>query len=113
MALLPAACRVMFLVSYAASILALLLLWAVYPQDYNYGQAAGKGLLFYPANAVGQLPADNPIPWRSDSLLYEKATKFGFEDLTGGWMTGGIAGEDIMRASFKMPQQAGAFKAPA
>ncbi|CAL8466081.1 g5617 [Coccomyxa elongata] len=86
-------CRVMFLVSYAASILALLLLWAVYPQDYNYGQAAGKGLLFYPANAVGQLPADNPIPWRSDSLLYEKATKFGFEDLTGGWMTGGIAGD--------------------
>lgn len=82
----------MFLLSYVSTILALLLLWAVYPQDYNYGQAAGKGLLFYPANAVGQLPPDNPIPWRGDSLLYEKAPKFGFDDLTGGWMVGGIAG---------------------
>lgn len=86
----------MFLLSYAATILALLLLWAVYPQDYNYGQAAGKGLLFYPANAVGQLPVDNPIPWRNSSLLYEKAPKFGFDDLTGGWMVGGIAGLQLV-----------------
>ncbi len=93
-------CRVMFLLSYAATILALLLLWAVYPQDYNYGQAAGKGLLFYPANAVGQLPADNPIPWRNDSLLYEKAPKFGFNDLTGGWMVGGIAGAQCALSAY-------------
>ena len=81
------------MLTYACSILALLLLWAVYPKDYNYGDAAAKGLLFYPANAIGRLPPNNPIPWRNDSLLYEKAPKFGFDDLTGGWMVGGIAGK--------------------
>ena len=43
--------------------------------------------------AVGQLPANNPIPWRGNALLYEKAPKLGFEDLTGGWLQGGVAGK--------------------
>ena len=43
--------------------------------------------------AVGQLPPNNPIPWRGDALLYEKAPKLGFEDLTGGWLQGGVAGK--------------------
>jgi hypothetical protein len=42
---------------------------------------------------VGHLPPSNPYPWRGDSLLYEKSTKYGFPDLTGGWMTGGPAGD--------------------
>lgn len=43
--------------------------------------------------AVGKLPANNPISWRGDALLYEKAPKLGFDDLTGGWLQGGVAGE--------------------
>ena len=69
-----------------------MLLWAVYPSEYDFGSAAGVTLRFYEAQRVGQLPADNPIPWRNTSLLYERAPKFGFDDLTGGWMNGGVAG---------------------
>ena len=43
--------------------------------------------------AVGQLPSNNPIPWRGDALLYEKAPKLGFDNLTGGWLQGGVAGK--------------------
>ena len=38
------------LATYLSAVLALLLLWNVYPKDFNYGAAAGNGLLFYNAN---------------------------------------------------------------
>lgn len=43
------------LATYLSAVLALLLLWNVYPKDFNYGAAAGNGLLFYNAN-VRRLP---------------------------------------------------------
>ncbi len=43
-------CRVTMLATYASAVLALLLLWNVYPKDFDYGAAAGNGLLFYNAN---------------------------------------------------------------
>ena len=43
-----AARRLTFLLTYACSAGALVLLWLVYPQDYSYGAAAGTGLQFYP-----------------------------------------------------------------
>ena len=48
--------------------------------------------------AVGQLPPGNPIPWRGNALLYEQAPKLGFDDLTGGWMQGGVAGGQLFSA---------------
>lgn len=47
-------CRVTMLATYLSAVLALLLLWNVYPKDFDYGAAAGNGLLFYSAN-VGHL----------------------------------------------------------
>ena len=133
------------LATYLSAVLALLLLWNVYPKDFDYGAAAGNGLLFYNANvgfllscpsqsriecsaditvcnvraglgrnlrgvashlclqAVGKLPANNPISWRGDALLYEKAPKLGFDDLTGGWLQGGVAGESWTSAA--LPRQ--------
>ena len=41
---------------------------------------------------MGRLPADNAIPWRHNALLYEASPNFGFEDLTGGYLNGGVAG---------------------
>lgn len=41
---------------------------------------------------MGALPADNPIPWRQSALLYEASPQFGFQDLTGGWLNGGVGG---------------------
>ena len=38
------------LATYLSAVLALLLLWNVYPKDFDYGAAAGNGLLFYNAN---------------------------------------------------------------
>ena len=38
------------LATYLSAVLALLLLWNVFPKDFNYGAAAGNGLLFYNAN---------------------------------------------------------------
>lgn len=49
-------------------------------------------LSFYEAQRVGRLPADNPIPWRHNALLYEASPNFGFNDLTGGYLNGGVAG---------------------
>lgn len=78
--------------SYACGISALLLLWAVYPKDYDFGQASGYGLQFYEAQRIGELPANTSISWRSDALLYEASPRLGFPDLTGGWMHGGQLG---------------------
>ena len=47
---------------------------------------------FYEAQRVGRLPADNSIPWRHNALLYEASPNFGFNDLTGGYLNGGVAG---------------------
>ena len=47
--------------TYLSAVLALLLLWNVYPKDFNYGAAAGNGLLFYNANVRG-LPPCSPRP---------------------------------------------------
>lgn len=82
----------MFMVSWACSIIALLLLWAVYPADFNFGQATAASYKFYEAQRVGNLPPSNSIPWRGPALLYERSPKFGFDDLTGGWLNGGAIG---------------------
>ena len=81
------------MVHYACGIAALLLLWAVYPKDYDFGTAAKNSILFMDAQRVGSLPQDNQIAWRSDSLLYEGSQRLGFNNLTGGWMYGGELGE--------------------
>lgn len=39
---------------------------------------------------VGVLPSDNGVSWRSNALTYESGP--GGSDLTGGWLTGGAAG---------------------
>ena len=54
-----------------AGIAAVLLMWALYPVNYDYGQACKMSNFFYNAQRVGALPADNSVPWRSNSLLYE------------------------------------------
>ena len=54
-----------------AGIAAVLLMWALYPVNYDYGQACKMSNFFYNAQRVGALPADNNVPWRSNSLLYE------------------------------------------
>jgi hypothetical protein len=46
-------------------------MWALYPVNYDYGQACKMSNFFYNAQRVGALPADNSVPWRSNSLLYE------------------------------------------
>ena len=94
-------CRVLFLLSYACGIAALLLLWAVYPKDFDFGAASGTSLQFYEAQRVGTLPADNRIPWRSNSLLYEGSERLGFPDLTGGWMHGGELGQLVPKLCIK------------
>ena len=46
----------------------------------------------WPWQAVGVLPADNPYPWRGNAFTNDSSVKLGFPDLSGGWMTGGVAG---------------------
>ncbi len=40
--------------------------------SYNYAQATYMSNFFYNAQRVGHLPADNSVPWRYNSLLYEQ-----------------------------------------
>ena len=53
---------------------------------YDYGKALGLSILFYDAQRSGKLPANNPIPWRSDSATGDHGDHG--EDLSGGWYDG-------------------------
>ena len=86
------------MIHYACGICALLLLWAVYPKDFDFGSATKNAVLFMDAQRVGPLPADNTVPWRSNSLLYEGSERLGFTNLTGGWMYGGELGQHFLIA---------------
>jgi Glycosyl hydrolase family 9 len=83
-------CRFLLVVSFLTSILAILAMWLVYPKNYSYTQAMADSYGFYESQRIGKLPADYPISWRGDSLLYERGP--GGSDLTGGYITGGAAG---------------------
>ena len=65
-------CRIGMVLSFMAAVTAVLLMWALYPVHYDYGQALKMTNFFYNSQRVGVLPADNSVPWRSNSLLYEK-----------------------------------------
>ena len=54
---------------------------------YNYGEVVQKSNLFYVAQRSGDLPDNNPIPWRGDSALNDGA-EVG-RDLTGGYYDAG------------------------
>ncbi|KAK9785110.1 hypothetical protein WJX73_006875 [Symbiochloris irregularis] len=85
--------KMMTCLSFLSAAAALTLLWFVYPKDFDFGKAAGDSLLFYDAQRVGKLPANNPISFRQSALQYENDSAAGFPDLTGGWLQGGIAGD--------------------
>ncbi|DBA93998.1 hypothetical protein WJX77_002685 [Trebouxia sp. C0004] len=88
-------CRVAFVLSFVTSICAMLLLWAVYPKDYDFGSATKAGLDFYEAQMVGTLPTNlsNDASYRGNAFVYEGTTaQLGFTDLSGGWCTGNEVG---------------------
>ncbi|KAF0773352.1 Endoglucanase [Aphis craccivora] len=50
---------------------------------YNYDEVLRLSLMFYEAQRSGHLPANNRIPWRSDSATSDKGQNG--EDLSGGY----------------------------
>ena len=54
---------------------------------FSYGEVLQKSFLMFEANRSGKLPADNRIPWRSDSTLNDGAD-YG-KDLTKGYFDAG------------------------
>ncbi|KAK9826822.1 hypothetical protein WJX81_004238 [Elliptochloris bilobata] len=88
------ACRICFWISSLCGIAAIILLWLVYPKQYDYGQVLSYSHTFYDAERLGQVPANGSVPWRAPSLLYERGpARLGFgANLTGGWEAGGMAG---------------------
>lgn len=85
---------------YISSIIAILLLTGVignlYPikakadeksNNYNYGEAMQKSIMFYEFQRSGKLPSDKRANWRSDSGM-EDGKDAGL-DLTGGWYDAG------------------------
>ncbi len=54
---------------------------------FNYGEALQKSNLFYMAQRSGELPEDNPIPWRGNSALNDGADVG--RDLRGGYYDAG------------------------
>lgn len=62
-------------------------------QDFNYGEALQKSILFYETQQSGKLPDWNRISWRSDSGVNDGQFDSEGEplnlDLTGGWNDAG------------------------
>lgn len=58
--------------------------------DGVIAQAIKHSNFFMNSMRVGVLPADNSVSYRANSLTYESGP--GGSDLTGGWLTGGGAG---------------------
>lgn len=74
---------------HVVSVLLLLLFFAGAARCYDYDQVLRLSLMFYEAQRSGHLPADNRIPWRSDSATADKGQNG--EDLSGGYYDGKIA----------------------
>ncbi|XP_052095523.1 endoglucanase A-like [Mytilus californianus] len=53
---------------------------------YDYGKAMSLSIKFYDAQRSGRLPANNPIPWRSNSAVNDNGDG---HDLSGGWYDAG------------------------
>jgi hypothetical protein len=88
------ACKVGYWLSTLAALAAVILLWLVYPTDYNYGSFLGNAQTFYDAMRLGQLPANNNIPWRQSALVNATGPRsLNWTSIAGGMMTGGIAGD--------------------
>lgn len=64
-------CRIGLVMSMLAGIAAVLLMWVLYPIHYDYSTAVKQTNVFFNAQRVGNLPLDNNVPWRANSLLYE------------------------------------------
>lgn len=113
------ACTICHLMTTGLSLGALVLLWLVYPPEYNYGNVIDASYSFYDAQRLGpqfrNVTTKNattgavltatigpkfPVAWRGNtSLAWEKGpSALGFGNLTGGFMTGGDAGTVKMTA---------------
>ena len=105
---LRAACSACYILTSLCSLVAIILIWLVYPAQYDYAKVIGASLSFYDAERLGPIdPASPnttfPIAWRNASLMWEKGPKaLGFGALTGGWMTGGEVGTVKMTAPAAM-----------
>lgn len=67
-------------------LLAALFSLTVVAKCYDYDKVLRLSLMFYEAQRSGRLPADNRIPWRSDSATADKGQNG--EDLSGGYYDG-------------------------
>jgi endoglucanase len=49
------------------------LIWIVLPNEYDYANVLRLSYRFFAAQKSGELPADNPIAWRGNSGLTDRA----------------------------------------
>jgi Glycosyl hydrolase family 9 len=100
-------CSFLMYLQSVVSILALVLLWLLYPREEDYSRAADLSLDFLYAQRSGQLGKPYPVPWRQTSGIkntyqlpfpvYDGTgtlSAFGSKpaDLTGGFYTDGEIG---------------------
>ena len=72
----------------------------LFGQEFNYGEALQKSILFYETQQAGELPDWNRVSWRGDSGL-DHGRDVGL-DLTGGWYDAG----DHVKFNFPMAASA-------
>ncbi|KAK9863564.1 hypothetical protein WJX84_010744, partial [Apatococcus fuscideae] len=90
------ACKIGYLLTILAGICAIILLWLVYPQQYNYSTVMNDTFFFSSSQQVGTLPANFAVPWRNSAFVNPPnppaVTKPNFGKITGGWITNGDVG---------------------
>lgn len=81
--LLKYICWMSIVISFGCGILAVILMWTLFPAQYDFSKVLNQSNFFYYAQRVGILP-DKTVPWRGDALTYETGPEG--TDLTGGWL---------------------------
>lgn len=87
------ACKVGYILTILAGICAIILLWLVYPQQYDYNRVMKDTFFFADSQQVGTLPANFEVPWRATAFANPPSvSKPNFGKITGGWITNGNVG---------------------
>lgn len=66
-------CKVSMVITTASGVLAIVLMWLLYPREVNWLPTLDSSITFMQAQMSGALPPDHRVDWRGDSGMQYKS----------------------------------------